>query len=181
MKKYFSNYLLFFVLLILLGVLIHIRFANKYQNENKQLIFLKKPLNLNITNLDLQSQTKSKLLIMFTLNDCPLCLFEAQNWGIAAEKLKDNVDFIGVTKDDTTNNKISDFIDEYKLNFVIYRNRKIFNELKTLLSSNGYNYNTPLKLFINKNCKIMAIEKGTKNLEKQKMFVNRVRSIFNEY
>ncbi len=121
--------------------------------------------------LDVDASNKIRLVILFTLEDCPICLFEARYWAQVAEEFKDKVAVVGITKPDLD---IKNFINEYGIKFKILEDANLFEKICNLLRSQGFKCITPIKMFINSNNKVIAIEGGTKIEAEQRLFKERV-------
>lgn len=164
---------LFLVLLFLITW-----FNIKNEKEKKHLIILEKPIKLQDTIMRWKNDIHvNRVYILFSLNDCPLCLYEAEFWGKTQQKYNKNLTVIGITNE-TNELKLSQFIEEYKLDFKIYRSVSLFNDIITFMKNEGFILNTPIKLFINKRNEIIAIEKGTKDISTQRLFTSRIQQIF---
>ena len=116
-----------------------------------------------------------RLVILFTLQDCPICLFEARYWSLVSEELKDKIITVGIT---IPNKNVLDFVNEYNLKFKIYQGKDLFSKVCALIKKHRIACITPLKIFINSDNYVIAIEGGTKEEVKQRLFRERVYSIF---
>ncbi len=126
-----------------------------------------------ITTEDLNA--KLNILIFFTLEDCPACLFEAEFWGQASQKFEnDKVKFIGITSEEN-GERVSRFCNAYKILFPILYDKN--EDLKNKISSKlNIKVITPFKIFVSHN-KIILYESPTKNAQEQREFINRVDNL----
>jgi len=151
----------------------------KWEFNRENLYVLKTPINFMDFNLFSESNSnKDVMIIIFDLNrDCPLCLYEALDWGIAAKTNKMKLNVIGLTFEKNVN-KLNDFCKEYNLTFPIFNNKKMFDKITSYLNQNKLISMTPLKLYINSEKYLFAFETGTHDLNSQKEFPKRVQKIF---
>jgi peroxiredoxin len=121
------------------------------------------------------------LLIFFSLDDCAICLYEAEYWAEVSKIFStDKINIIGITNTpDKT--KLSDFQSEYGITFPVLFDHN-FKYKVTLMNAIYEKLNidiqTPFKLIINSNWKLLYIEPATKNFERQKEFLQRVRKMY---
>jgi peroxiredoxin len=123
--------------------------------------------------------SKLNILIFFTLEDCPACLYEAEVWSEASQVFsKSDISFWGVVPEDSKKS-IPEFIKEYKISFpIIYDNKNGLK--KTILSIDRIlelGIGTPFKLYINNKQEIICIEGSQKHIEEQRRFLERVQDI----
>jgi len=102
------------------------------------------------------------VLFFFGLDDCPICLFEIEHWATARRDLENMpINLIGITY--TTNvQQITEFCDEYRIDFPICldTNKDILRKIQQKL---GAEYsNTPFKVVLDKQAKIIDWEKPEK-------------------
>lgn len=135
---------------------------------------LNKPFYFVKDNLYFDSSNKIRLVILFRLEDCPICLFEARYWAQVAEEFRDKVVVVGITKPDSN---IKNFINEYGIKFKILEDVNLFEKICNLLRSHGFKCITPIKIFIDSNNRVIAIEGGTKIEAEQRLFKERVNGV----
>jgi len=123
------------------------------------------------------NKNNDRLIILFTLEDCSLCLFEAEYWGAAHGSHDVQLNMIGITQE-LDDNILSEFITEYGLHFPIARNGGLFEFIVDYLYENEFSLVTPIKLFVNSKNELIAIEGPTKNIEAQKNFPERIAAVF---
>lgn len=119
------------------------------------------------------------VLIFFTFEDCPACLYEAEFWGEAAQVFsRSDVGFWGITTE-KDRNRIQEFISEYQISFPIFMDKdgklkeKIFSTDTALKMA----ITTPFKVFVNRNREIIRIEGPKKDVEEQKHFLEIISNI----
>lgn len=117
---------------------------------------------------------KLNILIFFTFQDCPSCLFEAEFWSYTAKMFADDVKFIGIVNE-KNDEYISSFIEEYDISFpiIIDDNDILKNNILSLKDISDKGIITPFKIFIT-NHHIFHIEGPSKNLDRQENFSERV-------
>jgi peroxiredoxin len=126
-----------------------------------------------VMNKDLDA--KLNILIFFTLDDCPACLFEAEFWSKAYQKFSGkDVRFIGVTPE-KDGNKILRFCKEYNISFpILYdENGKLMDKVASSLSYLQHKPVTPFKIFVIEQ-KIISYEGPTKDPVQQRKFGDRI-------
>lgn len=133
---------------------------------------------ITLENLD----AKLNILIFFNLEDCPICLFEAEFWGDVSHLYPGKeVSLWGII---TNKNpvKMKEFLESYRISFPILFDKH--GSLKKRILSCGeiakMNIISPFKVFVNRNHEIFFIEGPTKEAEKQKLFPERVRKLLND-
>ncbi len=167
--------------IVIISFLIVFLLLYKFLGKNEIDKTFKNFTPINISNsffnkLPLENNQDDFLLILFKLDDCPLCLFEAEYWGQFTSK-NNHVKIIGISNAGNQA-KLNEFIDEYGLSFTIYNDKEYFNGVLDFLDSINIESKTPIKLFI-QNSKLIAVEKGIKDIDKQNKFVQRANKIFN--
>jgi peroxiredoxin len=119
------------------------------------------------------------VLIIFTLEDCPACLYEAEFWGEAAQVFsRADVGFWGITTE-KDRNRIKEFISEYQLTFPIFfdADGKLKEQLLSIAADLKMRIATPFKVFVNRDREIIRIEGPEKDVEKQRLFLEIVSRI----
>ncbi len=132
---------------------------------------------INSKNLN----ARLNVLIFFSFEDCPLCLFEAEFWGKAAQVFpKRGIKFIGITWE-REKGKLSRFCQQYNLRFpILYdENGRLKNRISSILYSSKNKSITPFKIFVSRH-KIIGYEGPTKNYDEQKNFPLRILSLLNK-
>lgn len=133
---------------------------------------------ITLDNLD----AKLNIMIFFNLEDCPLCLFEAEFWGEVSHLYPGKeVSLWGITtKKDPV--KLREFMESYRISFPILFDKD--GSFKERILSCGdiarMNIISPFKVFINRNHEIFYIEGPTKETEKQELFTERVGKLLND-
>lgn len=138
---------------------------------NRKLQFIDEQIDLKINN-----SYKCRLIILFTLMDCPICLYESEYWGLAAKEYRENLSVVGITKQ-SNEDKLNEFINEYGLTFPIYVDNDLFQSIEYYLKKNNFVFATPVKLFIDNNYNLVAVEGGTKEINKHSLFLKRVEKV----
>ncbi|MEW6456710.1 MAG: TlpA disulfide reductase family protein [Acidobacteriota bacterium] len=127
----------------------------------------------SLSNKDLNA--KLNILIFFTLEDCPICLYEAEFWGKASQKFTEKeVKLIGITAE-KEKEKILRFYKEYGLSFTILydENGHLKDRILSIKSMLKIGLYTPFKIFINTQ-KIIHVEGPSKDLYQQRGFPDRI-------
>ena len=115
------------------------------------------------------------ILIFFALEDCPVCLYEAEFWGKVSNSLnKEHVKFVGITSEKDIM-KILRFCKEYGLTFPILYDRegRVRDKILSIREISRLNISTPFKIFAHSN-RILQVEGPNKNLQKQSQLQKRV-------
>ncbi len=89
------------------------------------------------------------VLIFFTLEDCPACLYEAEFWGEAAQVFdRSDVGLWGITTE-KDRNRIQEFISEYQLSFPIFLDKggKLKEKILSIAADLKMHMDTPYKDF----------------------------------
>jgi peroxiredoxin len=123
--------------------------------------------------------SRLNILIFFTLEDCPACLYEAEVWSEASQVFsKSDVSFWGILPEENKI-RIPEFIQEYRISFPIIYDKK--NGLKEKIRSIDrileLAIGTPFKLYINNKQEVICIEGSQKHIEGQRRFPERVQDI----
>jgi peroxiredoxin len=119
------------------------------------------------------------VLIFFTLEDCPACLYEAEFWGEAAQVFsRSDVGFWGITTE-KDRNRIQEFISEYQISFPIFMDKdgKLKEKILSTDTALKMAIATPFKVFVNRNREIIRIEGPKKDVEEQKLFLEIISNI----
>jgi peroxiredoxin len=170
-----SEIIFILIIFLFLGFLVF-RIINRAEYIDKMKV-LSKPFKFIDEGfyIDEEKRGLNRVVILFTTNDCSLCLFEARYWGLAYDKFRDKLVIIGIT---TGGKKVDDFASEYNLRFKIYRDTKLFEMVCRYIRQKRISCITPLKFFISNENKVIAIEGGIKNEAEQTLFAERVASVF---
>lgn len=119
------------------------------------------------------------VLIFFTLEDCPACLYEAVFWEEAAEVFKtSDVSFWGITTE-KERSRIQEFVSEYQISFPIFfdNNGKLREKILSTNDALKRSITTPFKVFVKRNRGIIRIEGPKKDVEEQKLFLGIISEI----
>jgi peroxiredoxin len=154
-------------------------------------VSLTKPVKLpnfvlkNDNGVDISSNglnARLNVLIFFTLEDCPACLYEAEFWGEAAQAFsRADVGFWGITTE-KDNSRIQEFISEYHLTFPIYFDTygKFKEKIFSIAADLKIGLATPLKVFVNHGLDIIQIDGPEKNVENHRLFLKKVSKILSD-
>jgi len=167
---------IFFILIIFLFLsFLLFKLVNRTEYIDRMKVF-DKPFKFIGEGLYIDENKKglNRVVILFAMSDCSLCLFEARYWGLVYNKFKDKLVIIGITREDEN---IDDFVGEYNLRFKIYRSDRLFEIVCRHIKRYKISCVTPLKFFINNENNVIAIEGGTKNETEQRLFPERVASV----
>lgn len=140
--------------------------------------FVLKNDNETVINSD-GLNARLNVLIFFTLEDCPVCLYEAEFWGEAAQVFRqEDVRFWGITTE-KDKNRIQEFTTEYQLTFPIYfdQDGKLKDQILSIADDLKMNITTPFKVFVNRNREVIRIEGPKKNVEEQRLFMEIISRI----
>ncbi len=119
------------------------------------------------------------VLIFFTLEDCPACLYEAEFWGEAAQAFsRTDVSFWGITTE-KDRNRIQEFISEYQISIPIFfdEDGKLKKKILSTDAALKMGITTPFKVFVSQNREIIRIEGPKKDVEQQRLFLEIVSRI----
>lgn len=123
------------------------------------------------------------VLIFFTFEDCPACLYEAVYWGEAAQVFnRSDVSFWGITPE-KDRKKIQEFALEYQLSFPIIfdKDGKLKEQILSIDNSvKKLSITTPFKVFVKQNQEIIRIEGPKKEVEDQKLFLKIISRILSD-
>jgi len=120
---------------------------------------------------------RERIVFVFSLDDCPLCLFEAQYWGAAMNEFGDQVFGLAVVPEKTQ--EIYDFGQEYGLS--IKTKSDVWLQLSDFLSEHDIKFSTPMKIFIDKTNHIRVIEYGTKDMNRHPEFIDRALEYIEDF
>jgi peroxiredoxin len=138
-------------------------------------------MGLNTTLLPRSLNSRLNVLVFFSLNDCPLCLYESVYWGEAARMYnRTEVSFFGITNE-TDRKRIDSFLNSNRITFPIFIdiNWKFKNKILELFNRKVVGaIKTPFKIFLNSSHEIIYIQTAQKNTEDQRLFPLFVSKIF---
>jgi peroxiredoxin len=126
------------------------------------------------------TRTKSAytLYILFSLDDCPICLFEAEGWQQAYERFPPTKLFVvGITQT-TALEKLSRFRRDYRIAFPILQDPtgNVTSAFHRILSGETGKLPGPIKLIADSSRRIIYYEFGTKDMKEQNAFYDRISS-----
>ncbi len=116
---------------------------------------------------------KYVLLVAFDYSDCSSCLMETYLWKEIYEKYNKNILILGIG---SAPNKLllDQFIKDKQLNFTIsYDQEKIFTK--------RYGIITPARMVLDRNNKLISIERSSGFIKRHKQIVNYFDSLSNDY
>jgi peroxiredoxin len=119
------------------------------------------------------------VLIFFTFEDCPTCLFEAEFWGDTSRLFKEEeVRFFGITTE-IDDKDIEMFCREYGMAFPIIKDPTglIKSKILSIKEIAKLKLITPFKIFVGNN-EIVHVEGAKKETGEQQQFPARVLELF---
>ena len=114
------------------------------------------------------------LLILFSADDCPICLFEAEYWE-EVHRESPGIQVIGLT------NGSADFCDKFiqdtGIRFPVYRHPALFRAVLERTLTIHPRGQTPLKLLLDENRSVIYAESGTKDVERHQSLRRRIQNV----
>lgn len=118
-----------------------------------------------------RSAHEPRVLILFSLDDCGLCLQEAEYWSKADVLLGDRCELVGITDYDSAS--LTDFIREYQINFRVIKDSTLYRKVLAVVPHEK----SPAKVFVSPGGEILSIEGPMKDRTDQESFLQRVVSV----
>jgi len=158
---------------LLIGALVLVVAAHvKKDRGSNPMIPIGKP---SMSRFLVSSETEvAKLVLLFTFDDCPLCLHEAQFWGDVSVNYEGYLDTIIVCRP-SEEGTAKDFMAEYGLIGTVRTD--LFRHLVDFLGEHDIDVQTPMKLIVNPDSDLVAIEYGNKDPDVQESFAERVEQL----
>lgn len=125
-----------------------------------------------------QARSPYSLYILFSLDDCPICLFEAEWWQFSFEHFDPKVIHVIAIVHTDASEKIRKFARDYRISFPILLDPegKVTSAFRRVIPSESRNLPGPIKLLTDSSGGVLYCEPGTKNMDEHRAFFDRISS-----